>query len=247
MPLKTTIFSDDYDIAAGAYVVDTWDIAGGLLDIAVIVGYGEKLPAFVAGEYEFSVETGGFYHQPWPQKMYYSGVAPAVFRARFYHFGYNLKLRVKSPNAADIDVTVDVHITELYTGMPSAAPNASGGLLTRGTGAGQINPDGTGQVPSSNAALATVCTEARLGRLDAAVSTAVAAAAAALTDYDPPTNAEMELRTLAAAAYATAAGQDEIKTAVDSVGNSEDTILNSESQVYNTDTADGSTVVNEES
>jgi len=184
VPLKTTIFSGDYDIAAGAYVVDTWDIAGGLLDIAVIVGYGEKLPAFVAGEYEFSVETGGFYHQPWPQKMYYSGVAPAVFRARFYHFGYNLKLRVKSPNAADIDVTVDVHITELYTGMPSAAPNASGGLLTRGTGAGQINPDGTGQVPSSNAALAASYTAGRAGKLDnldAAIS-AVNAAIAALNN-----------------------------------------------------------------
>jgi len=34
---------------------------------------------------------------------------------------------------------------------------------------------------------------------------------------------------------------------VSSVGNSEDTIENSESQVYNIDTADGSTVVNEES
>jgi len=144
----------------------------------------------------------------------------------FYRFGYDLVIKVQSSNASDVAATCSVFLMDAAYALPDVLPSDIGGLLLSGTAAGHINPDGTGQVPSSNAA---------------------AAAAAALTAYDPPTNTEMEARTLAAAAYATATGQDEIKTAVGLVGNSEDTIENSESQVYNTDTADGSTVVNEES
>jgi hypothetical protein len=42
------------------------------------------------------------------------------------------------------------------TGVPTAAPNTSGGLLTVGTGSGQINPNGSGSVPVSAGTVTTV-------------------------------------------------------------------------------------------
>jgi len=228
-------------------------LANGDVRINIYAGTFAKPCAGIAGTWQLyaKIVRGGlsYWIEPFPQ-LYAASISNyKLLASKIVDVKTDdiVQVILYSPNAGDTLVTVTAEIWHVSGSLPAVVPNAAGGLLTFGTGAGQINPDGTGKVPSSNAALATVCTEARLGRLDAAVSTAVAAAAAALTDYDPPTNAEMELRTLAAAAYATAAGQDEIKTAVDSVGNSEDTILNSESQVYNTDTADGSTVVNEES
>jgi len=108
--------------------------------------------------------------------------------------GENLRVYITSPNVTDVNVHTSVDVLLTRGDLPGIAPNAVGGLLTRGTGAGQINPDGTGQVPSSNAALAASYTAGRaalLDNLDAAVSVAVAAAATALTAYDPPTNAEL--------------------------------------------------------
>jgi hypothetical protein len=43
--------------------------------------------------------------------------------------------------------TVEIPRATLANALPSAAPNTSGGLATIGTGAGQINPDGTGAIP----------------------------------------------------------------------------------------------------
>lgn len=72
-----------------------------------------------------------------------------------------------------------------------------------------VGLDGAAMRGTDSAALASVATETRLARLDAAVTTreASGAATAALASYDPPTNAEMEARTVAAASYATAANQ----------------------------------------
>lgn len=62
-------------------------------------------------------------------------------------------------------------------------------------------------VAISGSTAAADAVEANIGNLDDAITDAVAAPAAALNAYDPPTNAELEARTLAAAAYATAAAQ----------------------------------------
>ena len=42
-----------------------------------------------------------------------------------------------------------IPITVTFENLPTALPAASGGLLTVGTGAGQINPSGTGKVPAT--------------------------------------------------------------------------------------------------
>lgn len=60
---------------------------------------------------------------------------------------------------------------------------------------------------------ATLAAIAALNNLSSAQ--AQTAAAAALTAYDPPTNAEMEARTIAAASYATASDQTAIKAKTD--------------------------------
>lgn len=59
----------------------------------------------------------------------------------------------------------------------------------------------------SGSTAAADAVETNIGNLDDAITDAVAAPAAALAAYDPPTNTELEARTLAAASYATAAAQ----------------------------------------
>jgi len=133
------------------------------------------------------------YYEPYPAEIRTGTAIRKTFITRLVAAEQwdTIYVEVGSPNAGDINVHVHAVLFDITIALPPNLPAVSGGFLTRGTGVGQINPDGTGQVPSSNAALATVCTEARLARLDAAVSAAVAAAAAALTAYDPPTNAEL--------------------------------------------------------
>lgn len=67
----------------------------------------------------------------------------------------------------------------------------------------------------------------KLANLDAAISTRATPAQVAteLATYDAPTNAEMVARTLAAASYATAAGQATIEGKVDTVDANVDAIL----------------------
>lgn len=72
------------------------------------------------------------------------------------------------------------------TALPAAAAGAAAGLPTDSTGKTSFNDLSAAQV---NAECDT-----------------------ALTDYDPPTNTEMEARTLAAASYATAAKQTDIES-----------------------------------
>jgi len=82
--------------------------------------------------------------------------------------------------------------------LPAVAPNASGGLMTFGTGAGQINPDGTGQVPSSNAYTGTPPTVEQIqsGLATGGNVTAATAAIAALFEVIKGTGWDVDTDTL---------------------------------------------------
>lgn len=106
----------------------------------------------------------------------------------------------------------DDAVTEIQSGLATSAAlataqtdlntitGAAGVLIDVGTGAGQLN--------LSSGAVVSVVTTTNLtnaptaGDLTATMKTSVeTAAAAALTTYDPPTNAELQARTLEASAY----------------------------------------------
>lgn len=181
------------------------------------------------------------------------------------------------------------------TALPNAAAEASGGLVTRGTGTGQItvssgavtvgtNSDKTGyslsqsfpsnfaslginasghisrvtladtittytgntvqtgdsyaRIGANGASLTSLATQASVNTIDDFLDTEIAAikaktdnlpaspaatseiqtgCAAALTAYDPPTNAEMEARTIVSASYATATDLATVDTVVDAI------------------------------
>ena len=277
---------DDFDLSGTCFVLEHTAVAACDVRINLWVGATLKPCVMLAGVWELRVEVkrsgSVVYHalEPYRQEMLASDALEKLFVSKVFDVNADdtIYISLRSPNLGDTDVTVYTELIHVTGALPLIVPGATGGLLTFGTGAGQINPDGEGKVPVgtnsdktgygladgaitaaklaanaitaakiANGALAIAKFAADVGSTAYASNPVAQAVDKGVTNYDPPTNAEMELRTLAAAVYATAAGQDEIKTAVDSVGNSEDTILNSESQVYNTDTADGSTVVNEES
>jgi len=186
-------------------------LANGDVRINIYAGTFAKPCAGIAGTWQLyaKIVRGGlsYWIEPFPQ-LYAASISNyKLLASKIVDVKTDdiVQVILYSPNAGDTLVTVTAEIWHVSGSLPAVVPNAAGGLLTFGTGAGQINPDGTGKVPSSNAALAASYTADRAGKLD------------------------------------------NLDAAVSSVGNSEDTILNSESQVYNTDTADGSTVVNEES
>ena len=209
--LLDTPTTADYDLSAPVIVLSHTMAAAGDVRVVVRVGTIAKPCVELAGVWNLyfyvSVGGAGYNIEPYPQELLASSWITKLFVSKVCDVpaGAIVGVMLKSPNAGDTDVTVTAEIWHVSGSLPAVVPNAAGGLLTFGTGAGQINPDGTGKVPSSNAALAASYTADRAGKLD------------------------------------------NLDAAVSSVGNSEDTILNSESQVYNTDTADGSTVVNEES
>jgi len=271
--LLDTPTTADYDLADSATILWHTMVAAGDVRVVVRVGTVVKPCVALAGVWElfFYVNIGGtgYSIEPAPQQILTSDSTLKLFVSKVSDVsaGTIVGVRLTSPNAGDTEVTVTAEIWHVSGSLPAAVPNAAGGLMTFGTGAGQINPDGTGKVPSSNAALAASYTADRAGKLDnlnvtvgsrsshsaadvwtsgtrtlSSFGTLVADIATAVWGAVART-----LTTLSGLGHATATGQDEIKAAVGLVGNSEDTIENSESQVYNTDTADGSTVVNEES
>lgn len=108
--------------------------------------------------------------------------------------------------AADI-ASVQADTNDLQTRVPAALV---GGRIDASVGAMAAN------VLTAAATAADFVTEVQ------------GAAAAALTAYDPPTNAEMEARTLAAASYATAAAVDDLPTNAElatALGTADDAVL----------------------
>jgi len=284
IPVEDT--GGDYDLTGTGSIVFTYGADRPMdVRVCILVGTDAKPSVMLAGTWVLYVwvtrsgNTEVYAVEPYPQS-YRCGVNKCKFfttKVVDIENGDSITVAISSPNEGDTDVTVYASMVQVLAAIPEARPGAAHGIVTFGTGAGQINPDGTGKVTVgtnsdktgygladgaitadklaanaitaakiADAALAIAKFAADVGSTAYASNPVAQAVDKGVTNYDPPTNTEMEARTLAAAAYATAVAQDEIKTAVGLVGNSEDTIENSESQVYNTDTADGSTVVNEE-
>lgn len=130
-----------------------------------------------------------------------------------------------SPTASQIQLDTDASTIDDYY-------NGSLVFLTSGTGAYQlrriINYTGGTRMADLDAAWAESPDATSDYELipDRGVTQAQveAAVAAALATYDPPTNAEMVARTLAAASYATAASQTTIEGKIDTVNSNVDTV-----------------------
>jgi len=313
--LLDTPTTADYDLSAPVIVLSHTMAAAGDVRVVVRVGTIAKPCVELAGVWNLyfyvSVGGAGYNIEPYPQELLASSWITKLFVSKVCDVpaGAIVGVMLKSPNAGDTDVTVTAEIWHVSGSLPAVVPNAAGGLLTFGTGAGQINPDGTGQVPSSNAALATNYTADRAGKLDniysdtthidsdiivltadvakvysdttiiysdttiigsdvvIAVSDTTQIASDLVIEasdvaqlYSDTTIIASDLVQIYSDTATIISDITEfkgtgwttetlkvIKDAVDTVGNSQQTIENSESQVYNTDTADGSTVVNEES
>jgi len=313
--LLDTPTTADYDLADSATILWHTMVAAGDVRVVVRVGTVVKPCVALAGVWElfFYVNIGGtgYSIEPAPQQILTSDSTLKLFVSKVSDVsaGTIVGVRLTSPNAGDTEVTVTAEIWHVSGSLPAAVPNATGGLMTFGIGAGQINPDGTGQVPSSNAALATNYTADRAGKLDniysdtthidsdiivltadvakvysdttiiysdttiigsdvvIAVSDTTQIASDLVIEasdvaqlYSDTTIIASDLVQIYSDTATIISDITEfkgtgwttetlkvIKDAVDTVGNSQQTIENSESQVYNTDTADGSTVVNEES
>lgn len=128
---------------------------------------------------------------------------------------------------ANLDATISSRGTSTYAGADTSGTTTLLGRIVGTLAAGTHNPQ-------SGDAYASV---AALNNLSSAQ--AQSAATAALNAYDPPTNAEMEARTLVAANYATAAALDAVDNYIDTeiaaikaVTDKLDTTLEADGEVY---------------
>ena len=96
----------------------------------VMFGDGTKDLDGTGGDFELTVLVGGQTVQPDPQAVTFStAVRSAVWTTIFpVPAGAAVLLKVKSPNAADIDVDVTAYLYEVTGALPDAAPDAAGGL-----------------------------------------------------------------------------------------------------------------------
>jgi len=274
MPIENT--TGDYDLTGTGSIVFTYNTDRAMdVRVCILVGSDAHPCVMLAGTWVLYVwvtrygNTEVYAVEPYPQsyRCYVNKCKFFTTKVVDIEYGDSITVAISSPNVGDTEVTVYASMVQVLAAIPEARPGDAHGIVTFGIGAGQVNADGTGQVPSSNAALAASYTEYRAGLLDnlnATVGSRSSHSAADVWTSGTRTLSSFgtlvadiatavwgavarTLTTLSGLGHATATGQDEIKTAVGLVGNSQDTITNSESQVYNTDTADGSTVVNEES
>jgi hypothetical protein len=104
-------------------------------------GDGSKDCADTAGDWKLYVDVGSQSVEPYPQtisagtairKAFWTGLFPVMNND-------TVSISLKSPNGADSDVDVTATLCNVTGSLPAVVPAAAGGIITRGTGDGQLN------------------------------------------------------------------------------------------------------------
>ena len=202
----------DHDLQAGATVFDADPLDASNVRVAAFylaIGDGAKDLDGTGGDLEISILIDSVPFDGAAQvKTIAASTTQLILQTEPIIVPANsqVEIVITSPNVADDDVDVTVQAYDVDS--PAAAPTVE-----------EIRSE----IDSNSTALGTIATGiaanlTAIGNLNDLDSTAVqTACAAALTAYDPPTNAEMEARTLVAANYATASALTTVDTVVDGI------------------------------